>query len=59
MDERPASPERLTDEEIEARRRARFGTLPVRIMPADLVETARTEPPHEEPAEPAVRREWG
>nr|MDT0660163.1 hypothetical protein [Micromonospora sp. DSM 115978] len=50
--------ERSTDDEFEARRRARFGRLPTRVLPAELVETAKTDPPPEE-ADPMVRREWG
>ena len=49
----------LTDDELAERRRAAFGALPGRIREADMVETADVGPPPEEPAEPAVRREWG
>jgi hypothetical protein len=52
--------ERLTDEELDRLRHARFGALPARVAPAEeLVETVETEPAHEEPPEPPVRREWG
>ena len=51
--------ERLTDEEFEVLRHVRFGKLPAQVAPADLVETAETDPPHEEPEQPPVRREWG
>jgi hypothetical protein len=51
--------ERLTDEEFARLRHVRFGELPARVEPADLVETAETDPPHEELEQPPVRREWG
>ncbi|MFC6018275.1 hypothetical protein ACFP2T_18950 [Plantactinospora solaniradicis] len=51
--------ERLTDEEFASVRRVRFGRLPARVVPADLVETAETDPPHDEVEPPMVRREWG
>lgn len=51
--------ERSTDEEFARRRHVRFGELPARVTPADLVETVDTDPPHEEPPQPPVRREWG
>ncbi|MGI5215932.1 hypothetical protein [Plantactinospora sp. CA-290183] len=59
MGEDRARSERLTDEEFEELRHVRFGKLPARIVPAELVETAETHPAHEEPVEPPVRREWG
>ncbi|HEU5110235.1 MAG TPA: hypothetical protein VFT95_16970 [Micromonosporaceae bacterium] len=49
----------LTDDELAALRQAKFGALPARVRSTDMVETADTGPPHEEPPEPAVRREWG
>ncbi|MDO3700827.1 hypothetical protein Q3W71_03920 [Micromonospora sp. C28SCA-DRY-2] len=51
--------DRKKDEEYETRRRDRFGKLPERVAPEDLVETTDTDPAHEEPQEPQVRREWG
>ena len=51
--------ERLTDEEFEVLRHVRFGRLSARVAPAGLVETAETDPAHEEPQQPPVRREWG
>ena len=51
--------DRLTDEEFEIQRHVRFGKLPPRVAPADVVETTETDPPHEEPEQPPVRREWG
>ncbi|RZU76377.1 hypothetical protein EV384_5026 [Micromonospora kangleipakensis] len=51
--------DRSTDEEFEVLRHVRFGELPARVAPADQVETAETDPPHEEPEQPPVRREWG
>jgi hypothetical protein len=51
--------DRLTDEKFEVLRHVRFGKLPARVAPADLVETTETDPPHEEPEQPPVRREWG
>ena len=59
MDEDREHHERFTDEELAFLRFARFGELPARVAPADLIESAETDPPHEEPAEPSVRREWG
>ncbi|WBB66106.1 hypothetical protein [Micromonospora sp. WMMD812] len=51
--------EQVTDAEFARRRHVRFGELPVRVVPAeDLVETVDTEPAHEEPEQPMVRREW-
>ncbi len=49
----------LTDEEIAVLRQVRFGEFPARVAQEDLVETADADPPHEEPAQPMVRREWG
>ncbi|MCM0673815.1 hypothetical protein NCC78_03710 [Micromonospora phytophila] len=57
MSEDREHPDRSTDDESEARR-ARFGKLPARVAPEDLVETRDTDPPHDEPGEPPVRREW-
>jgi hypothetical protein len=51
--------EQFTDEEFAFLRHVRFGELPARVAPADLVETAEADPPHEEPQQPPVRREWG
>ncbi|MEV4657806.1 hypothetical protein [Micromonospora sp. NPDC049301] len=52
--------ERLTDAEFARLRHVRFGELPAGVAPAeDLVETVDTDPPHEEPEQPPVRREWG
>ncbi|HEX5543314.1 MAG TPA: hypothetical protein VFX60_17465 [Micromonospora sp.] len=51
--------EPCTDEEFAFLRHARFGKLPARVEPDKLVELAETDLPHEEPAPPQVRREWG
>lgn len=52
--------ERSTDEQFARHRHVRFGELPARVTPAeDLVETVAPDPPHEEPPQPPVRREWG
>ncbi|PZG21817.1 hypothetical protein C1I95_06655 [Micromonospora craterilacus] len=52
--------ERSTDEEFARLRHVRFGELPARVAPTEeLVETVDTDPPHEEPPQPPVRREWG
>ncbi|MBE1489348.1 hypothetical protein [Plantactinospora soyae] len=51
--------ERLTDEDFASVRRMRFGRLPARVMPADLIETAETDAPRDEVEQPLVRREWG
>jgi hypothetical protein len=48
-----------TEEELAHLRQTRFGHLPARVRPEDLVESEETEPVHEGPAEPMVRREWG
>ncbi len=49
----------LSEEEYAALRQTRFGELPARVTPTELVETVETELRHEEPAEPPVRQEWG
>jgi hypothetical protein len=51
--------EPFTDEELAFLRHARFGELPDRVAPGDMVETAEADPAHEEPPQPPVRREWG
>ena len=51
--------EELSDAELAERRRAKFGALPARVTSSEMVETADTGAAVEEPAEPAVRREWG
>ena len=48
-----------TEEELAHLRQTRFGHLPERVRPEDRVESEETEPVHEGPAEPMVRREWG
>ena len=47
------------DEELARTRSARFGHLPDRVPPENLVEEEDREPAHEEPGQPMVRREWG
>jgi hypothetical protein len=48
-----------TEEEYVSLRHAKFGELPDRVLPKDLVELVETDPQGEtrEPVEP--RREWG
>jgi hypothetical protein len=61
-DEDRAAVRRSTEQseaELAELRHVKFGALPARITPADMVETADTGTAAEEPAEPAVRREWG
>ncbi|MFI7542327.1 hypothetical protein [Actinoplanes sp. NPDC049599] len=52
-------PDSRTDEELERQRQTRFGHLPARVRPEDLVETEDADVAHEEPGQPMVRREWG
>jgi hypothetical protein len=59
MSEDPEQAEPRTEEELAHLRRARFGHLPARVRPEDLVETEEAEHVHEEPEQPMVRREWG
>jgi hypothetical protein len=54
-----ARPAELSEDELAERRRAKFGALPPRIRSSEMVETADAGGAVEEPAEPAVRREWG
>jgi hypothetical protein len=57
--EQEASRRRAHDEDYARLRRARFGRMPARILPAEMVEVVDPNPTREthEPAEP--RREWG
>jgi hypothetical protein len=59
MSEHPEQTEPQTDEELAHLRHTRFGRLPGRVRPEELVESEETDPVHEEPGEPMVRREWG
>ncbi len=59
MSEHPEQIEPPTDEELANLRQRRFGQLPARVRPEDLVEAQEAEPVHEEPEQPMVRREWG
>jgi hypothetical protein len=59
MDDDRERTEPLTEDELAGIRHARFGELPTRVRPEDAVETAETDPAHEEPPPPPVRREWG
>ncbi|MDQ0379147.1 hypothetical protein [Amycolatopsis thermophila] len=45
-------PERFTDEELDFLRFARFGELPPRVPPEQLVEVVETEQPDLPPARP-------
>lgn len=58
MSEEREHSEHFTDEDLAFLRYARFGQLPARVTPAELVETAETDAPPEEPPEPTARREW-
>jgi hypothetical protein len=51
--------ETRTEEELARSRHLRFGHLPARVRPEDLVETEEADAVHEEPEQPMVRREWG
>ena len=59
MSEHREQTEPHTEEELADLRHTRFGHLPARVRPEDLVETEEAEPVHEEPGQPMVRREWG
>jgi hypothetical protein len=59
MSERREQSEPHTEEELAHQRQTKFGHLPARVRPEDLVETEEAEPVHEEPGQPLVRREWG
>ncbi len=59
MNDEHGPTEQFTDEELAFLRYVRFGELPARVAPSDLVETTETDLPHEEPPQPPVRREWG
>ena len=56
--ERGGRREQFTDEEYAFLRRARFGELPARVAPEDLVEMAETDAPNEDPPEPVLRPDW-
>jgi hypothetical protein len=45
MGDDPGHTDRSTDEEFEGLRHVRVGKLPVRVAPADLVETTETGSP--------------
>jgi hypothetical protein len=44
-DEEPVPAQRFTDEEMAFLRHVRFGELPARVAPTELVETVETEQP--------------
>jgi hypothetical protein len=46
MAARPTDIERFSDDEAAFLRHVRFGELPSRVRPEDLVETTETDPPH-------------
>jgi hypothetical protein len=48
-----------TEQELADLRQTRFGHLPDRVRPEDLVETKEADAAPEEPVQPMVRREWG
>lgn len=56
--ERGERGERFTDEELAFLRYARFGELPARVRPEDLVEVVDADRPAQLPPEPIVRPEW-
>jgi hypothetical protein len=47
------------EKELADLRHEKFGHLPTRVLPDDLVETEEAKGPHEDPDEHLVRREWG
>jgi hypothetical protein len=51
--------EQFTDEELAFLRFARFGELPARVRPSEMVETVDADAERQEPQQPMVRREWG
>lgn len=59
MSDSTEDPERLAEEDPAYVRQAKFGRLPARVHPADVVESEDAGPVHDEPDVPMVRREWG
>jgi hypothetical protein len=59
MSEDREQTEPRTEEELADLRHTKFGHLPARVRPEDLVETEEAESGPEEPGQPMVRREWG
>ena len=51
--------ERFTDEELAFLRHARFGELPARVLPSELVVLVETEQPEGLPRQAFDPREWG
>lgn len=51
--------EHFTDDELAFLRYARYGELPERVRPADLVELVETDPPEQLPEPPDDPRHWG
>ena len=58
-DPHPIVAEEPFDEQPASLRHAKFGELPARVVPDDLIETKAADPPQDEPPEPQFRREWG
>jgi hypothetical protein len=54
-----SSAARFTDEEVAFLRHVRFGELPARVRPAELVEAVDAETPAEMPYRPFDPREFG
>jgi hypothetical protein len=55
----PEHREHFTDDELAFLRYARYGELPERVLPADLVELVETEPPEGLPETIDDPRLWG
>jgi hypothetical protein len=56
-DDAPA--ERFTDEEYAFLRFARFGQLPERVLPSQMVEEIKTDVPQDVPERAFDARKWG
>ncbi|MCW2882547.1 MAG: hypothetical protein JWQ95_6647 [Sphaerisporangium sp.] len=59
MAENSASTEEFTDEEYAFLRYARFGELPARVLPSEMVEEVKTDHPHDVPEQAFDARRWG
>ncbi len=58
MAEESQSSEKFTDEEYASLRFFRFGSLPDRVLPSEMVEEVETDQPHEVPEPPLDLRTW-
>jgi hypothetical protein len=59
MAEDIASTEQFTDEEYAFLRFVRFGELPARILPSEMVEEVKTDQPQDVPEQAFDARRWG